>query len=209
MGGQQWFTLGQKKLVCSIMRHAANRELFSYWNELRGDRATPERNDVDPSAIRGVLADTFILEVDPDRRFPVRLSGTRFNAFFEGEQKGRCFASLWPRQPWTEVRRILAIVLDGGEAVVVGINANTLVSDPLDLELLLLPLRHHGKTHARILGCLSPGRIPIWLGLLPITDMQVTSFRIIDGIRTAPASAGARSIANRYGHLVVYNGGGD
>jgi hypothetical protein len=191
------------------MRHAANRELFSYWNELRGERATPERNDVNPSAIRGVLADTFILEVDPDRRFPVRLSGTRFNAFFDGEQKGCCFASLWPRRQWTEMRRILAIVLDGGEAVVVGINADTLVSDPLDLELLLLPLRHHGKTHARMLGCLSPARIPIWLGLLPITEMHVTSFRIIAGSRTGATAASRRSTANRYRHLVVYDGGGD
>jgi len=189
------------------MRHAANRELFSYWNELRGDRATPERNDVNPSAIRGVLADTFILEVDPDRLFPVRLSGTRFNALFDGEQKGRCFASLWPRQQWAEMRRILAIVLDGGEAVVVGINANTLVNDPLDLELLLLPLRHHGKTHARLLGCLSPARIPVWLGLLPITDMNVTSFRIIESARAAKASPRGNVASYRHRHLIVYDGG--
>jgi hypothetical protein len=194
-------------MVCPTMRHAANRELFSYWNELRGDRATPERNDVNPSAIRGVLADTFILEVDPDRLFPVRLSGTRFNALFDGEQKGRCFASLWPHRHWTEMRRILAIVLDGGEAVVVGVGANTLVNDPLDLELLLLPLRHHGKTHARMLGCLSPARVPVWLGLLPITDLQVISFRIIESARTTAGLNSGRNITNRHGHLIVYDGG--
>jgi hypothetical protein len=190
------------------MRHAANRELFSYWNRLRRDRATPERSDVDPSAIRGVLADTFILEVDPSRTFPVRLSGTRFNALFEGEQKGRCFAHLWPRYEWNEMRRILAIVLDEGAPVIVGISAAALIGDPLELELLLLPLRHHGKTHARMLGCLSPARVPIWLGLLPVTTMTVTSLRVMKCELSALAAGESGNAGSaRHGHLMVYDGG--
>jgi hypothetical protein len=79
------------------MRHAATRELFSYWTRLRGERVVPERSDIDPAAIRGILADTFILAVDPAREFPLPLSGTRFNAFFGGATKVRSFCELWPR----------------------------------------------------------------------------------------------------------------
>ena len=46
------------------MRQAANRELFAYWRRLKGERSAPERNDVDPGAIRAILSDVFILEFD-------------------------------------------------------------------------------------------------------------------------------------------------
>ena len=51
------------------MKLAASGELFAYWNALRGARSAPERNDVDPGAIRGILADTFVLEFDEERDF--------------------------------------------------------------------------------------------------------------------------------------------
>ena len=41
------------------MKLAVTMELHAYWNRLRGARSAPERNDVDPSAIRGVLTDQF------------------------------------------------------------------------------------------------------------------------------------------------------
>jgi hypothetical protein len=96
--------------------------------------------------------------------------------------------------------RILATALNDGTAVVVGATADTLARDPLDFELLLLPLRHHGKTHARILGCLSPSRVPIWLGLLPVNHLVIKSLRMIE-------DANVPIDAARYGHLIVHEGG--
>ena len=58
------------------MKHPSIRQLFDYWNERRGRRLAPEREDIEPHAIRGVLADSFILSFDPssapsvpDRRY--------------------------------------------------------------------------------------------------------------------------------------------
>ena len=62
---------------------------------MRGARSAPERSEIDPAAIRGVLADTFILEVDISRRYPVRIAGTRTNALFLRELKGGGFLDLW------------------------------------------------------------------------------------------------------------------
>jgi hypothetical protein len=47
------------------MKHPSNRELFDYWNEQRGSRLAPERDEIDPHAIRRVLADMFILSFEP------------------------------------------------------------------------------------------------------------------------------------------------
>ena len=56
------------------MKHAASRELFAYWQEKRGTRPAPERAEIDPGAIRGLLGDAFILALDQRRTVP-RLLG--------------------------------------------------------------------------------------------------------------------------------------
>src|SRR5918997_383905 len=71
------------------MKHPTSRMLFSYWDALRGDRAAPERGDVEPGDIRHILADTFILEIGEDRRATFRLGGTRVCALFARELKGQ------------------------------------------------------------------------------------------------------------------------
>ena len=48
-----------------FMKHAASRELYTYWEEKRGTRPAPERAEIEPGAIRGVLSDAFILALDP------------------------------------------------------------------------------------------------------------------------------------------------
>ena len=46
------------------MKHAASRELYAYWEELRGQRPAPERAEIEPGAIRHVLSEAFILALD-------------------------------------------------------------------------------------------------------------------------------------------------
>ena len=208
------------------MKHAATQELFSYWNQIRGGRAAPERNDLDPGAIRGILADTFILEVDTYLSFPLRLSGTRLNALFLEEQKGKSFLNFWSKSERHALSAILLTVLDGTCPIVAGVRGGPAGQPEMDLEMLLLPLRHNGKTHARILGILSPAQSPTWLGLLPIENLKLQSMRVVDrpSLTTGPAFARQRPVREdifappqqlaapapnftRHGHLRVYEGG--
>src|ERR1700741_1751355 len=64
-------------------------------SRLRGTRSAPERGDLDPGAIRGVLADTFVLDFDASRGFPFRIAGSRANALFLKELRGLSFLALW------------------------------------------------------------------------------------------------------------------
>ena len=77
------------------MQLAVSRELYAYWDTLRAGRSAPERNDIDPGAIRGILADTFVLDFDPKRGFPFRIAGSRANALFLRELRGFPFLQLW------------------------------------------------------------------------------------------------------------------
>lgn len=168
------------------MRQATTLELYEYWNHLRGARLSPERAEIDPAAIRHILADTMILESDDERRFPVRISGTRLNALFLDEQKGRSFVDLFTPEERPSVSVMIQSVLDEARPLVAGLTAAPEDARPVNLELLLLPLRHHGKTHARVLGALTPTAIPAWLGLRPASCLRMVAMRYIDDGEPGP-----------------------
>jgi hypothetical protein len=43
------------------MRQASTRDLFGYWNALRGSRKAPDRSEINPGEIRASLPDVFLL----------------------------------------------------------------------------------------------------------------------------------------------------
>ena len=160
------------------MRQQATRELYSYWNAIRRERAAPDRAEIDPASIRAILSDTFMIEVEGDGAFSLRLTGARLNALWLTEMKGRSFIDLWGEDR-ASVAAALWTVMDGAVPVVMGASAAPRDRLPAELELLLLPLRHHGRTHARILGALAYANTPDWLGLIPVERMALKSMRIM------------------------------
>ncbi len=169
----------------TLVKLAASRELHSYWNLLRGARSAPERSQIDPGAIRGVLADTFILEVDARNRYPIRIVGARTNALFLRELRGGAFLDLWQEPDQREIVSMLAVVAGEAVAVVAGASASPEGLRPLELELLLLPLRHHGDTHSRVLGACSPAFLPSWIGLAAAAPMRLLSLRVLERAESA------------------------
>ncbi len=161
------------------MKNMSTRLVFDYWDVLRGERSAPERGEIEPGALRHALADTFVLENEPIG--PVfRLAGTRLCALFGSELRGRAFAALWPDvEAQGEMRRLVQTVMDESAGAVAGLSAETLNGSPVYLELLLLPLRYRGRTHARVLGALSPALTPEWLGLDTLASMRMISLRML------------------------------
>ena len=174
------------------MKHEATRDLFAYWDALRGERAAPERSEIDPTAIRHILADTFMLDVDVAARFPFRLAGTRVNGLFDAEQKGCSFLDLWRPEERRNVAALLMTVTDGASPVVAGGSGAPIGEEPCRFEVLLLPLRHFGKTHSRILGMITPADRHDWLGLLPLGPLALRSLRVVDRalVRSTPRQPG-------------------
>ncbi len=197
------------------MKLAASQQLYAYWDDLRGARSAPERNAIDPGAIRGILADTFILEFDGRRDFPMRVVGTRTNALFLRELRGAPFLDLWREEDRDEARAILASVADEAQPFLIGAVGTPLGFAPVDVEALLLPLRHHGDTHARILGCCAPNVAPHWLGLVAVVSLALLTLRSLGrgerGSREPPREpAGPRDFGrapriDRHGHLFHYS----
>jgi len=55
------------------------RTVFRHWNDARGDRAMPSRNDIDPYRLGRALPNVWLYERDEDGEFSCRLSGEQIN----------------------------------------------------------------------------------------------------------------------------------
>jgi len=193
------------------MKHSSTRELFDYWNARRGTRPAPERGEIEPGAIRRVLADTFMLTFDPRSGHPFRIAGTRVCAAFGRELKAVAFTEIWADASQSAVRDVLATVATESVGVVAGASGRSCDGARLELEFLALPLAHRGGASARILGALVPAEVPYWLGAQTLGRLTLGTIRYL-GPLTGPDSVSARALAVppharlRHG-LVVYDGG--
>jgi hypothetical protein len=190
------------------MKHATSRMLFSYWDALRGQRAAPERGDIEPGEIRHILADSFILEIESQATASFRLAGTRLCALFGRELKGSALPELWPEGARDEVRHLIEIVTDETAGLVVGLVGATPEGATVELEMLLLPLRHGGHTHSRILGAISPVSVPPWIGLYALDRLETASLRVIwPSGRPRPQGSTPELRADKRRHFVLHQGG--
>jgi len=193
------------------MKTASTRRLFDYWNERRGSRAAPERGDLEPSAIRQLLADSFMIAFDPAEGHPLRLAGTRMCALFCRELRGVPFQGLWDAASRPMIRELISVVADEASPAVCGVSAQPAADfHRADFELLLLPLYHRGRRNARMLGLLAPVAVPFWLGTSPVAQLALGSLRHL-GVDTHPMTAPrlaapGRAMRSRHG-LTVYDGG--
>jgi hypothetical protein len=188
------------------MKHAASRELYAYWQERRGKRPAPERSEIEPGAIRQALSDAFILALDGGAGHPFRLAGTRMCALFARELKGEPFIGLWAAASQLILVDLLAILDQERVGTVAGVTAQSADGEPIELELLLLPLSSTRPSLARAIGVLAPLNIPKWLGVGQIGTLT------LGGRRHVGASVESRRLPRfmappQRQKLVVYEGG--
>jgi hypothetical protein len=191
------------------MKHPSNRELFDYWNDRRGDRLAPERADIEPSAIRRVLGDTFVLASGADG-CSFRIAGTRLCALFGRELKGESFTKLWQRSGQNAIREMIAVVMEEKTGVVAQVTGST--SDDtlasIHLEMMVLPLAYPTRGEARVLGALAPMSAPYWLGAKAVGPLTLGMFRHIGAALEEIPAPRFRAAPGKIRHgLTVYEGG--
>jgi hypothetical protein len=204
------------------MKHATSRELYDYWNRLRRGQPAPHRGDIEPSDIRRILADTFILEVGDRETYMIRLAGTRICALYGREIKATNFLDLWAADDRQAIATLAAAVSTDAAAAVLSVEARTPRQRILACEMLLLPLRHGKSGYDRVLGSLAPSERPYWIGSEPVTSQSVTSLRLIwpderphfmrrasDRVQGDEPVVLPIESRRRRGHLFVLDGGKD
>jgi hypothetical protein len=173
------------------MKHPLSRELYEYWNAQRGARATPERGNIDPGAIKRILGDSFVLSVEPGEEPLFRVAGTRICALFGRELRGEGFAGIWRDEHAGQIRELVALVADEEIGVLAG--ARTEAGEELrcSFEVLVLPLSHRGKSGRRMLGSLVAMERPYWLGIWPARRLALGVVQFVGANVYSPPHAGA------------------
>jgi hypothetical protein len=191
------------------MKHPSTRIVFDYWNRKRGTRPAPERSDIDPSEIRHVLGDTFMLAADFVGELRFRLAGTRVCALFCREIKGELFTALCDGTSRDAIAELLSVISEEAGGAVAGLTARTESGAEADLELLLLPLAHSGHARIRALGVLAPTVPPYWLGAQTVASLELIALRHIGPeVRSRGVPRFGRAEPGRMRHgFVVYSGG--
>jgi len=190
------------------MRHPSIRELFDYWNLQRGSRPAPDRGDIEPGAIRRVLADTFILSFDQAMGHPFRIAGTRVCAAFGRELKNERFLDLWAADSHEQVRDLVNVVGTEAVGVVASAHGTSTAGTTHDVELLVLPLSHRGRNGARVLGAMAPRDAAYWLGACTLGHLTLGNLRYLgSGLEPAPPIAPVRPEGRIRHGFIVYDGG--
>lgn len=215
------------------MQKQSTRTLYDYWNSIRGSRSAPDRKDIDPTRIREALANTFILELDESDKFSFRLAGSHLCTSYCRELKGRSFSALWHERDNDAVETLIRAVTEDHAVALVTFQGTTAVHTKVSFETILMPLRHNGSTHTRLLGGMTALDEPYWLGVQPIMEQRITGLRLIwpddvaleetvrevatnvgndMGFSAGPAPIAMPAVvfgrsARRYAHLAVIDGG--
>lgn len=213
------------------MQKASTKTLYTYWNALRGARSAPDRRDIDPTHIREALANTFILEIDEKNEFSFRLAGSHLCTAYCRELKGRSFTGLWHERDRDAMETMIRAVTEDHAVALVTFEGTTAINTKLSFETILLPLRHNGSSHTRLLGATAALEEPYWFGVQAVLEQRITGLRLIwpddvpveETVRemtanvsgeppfsvphaAIPATVYGRS-ARRYAHLAVIDGG--
>ncbi len=193
------------------MRHAGSQKLFEYWNALRAGRPAPERSEIEPSDIRAILGDTFILEVSMQfRTVSFRLAGTRLCSAHGRELKGLGFLALWDEDDNYEIARAIARVYRDNVPMLLSYTAVSASGRPIEYEAVILPLAPAADGNARVLGIATPRSTPYWLGADQLVSNQLRNARPIEaapGADVMPAELATAPASRRFGHLTVLDGG--
>lgn len=135
------------------MKHPNTRALFDYWLEVKGDRLTPYRSELDPRAISQLLDSTFILENLGDGNVRFRLAGTRLCDKFGMELSGMSALAPWIENSRAEMRLLLDRVVAEPCVAQVACTATTRAGFLIEAEFAFMPIRSDFGDVSRILGC--------------------------------------------------------
>jgi hypothetical protein len=161
------------------LKHKISQTLFSYWNKVRGNRATPRRFEIEPGKIASVLSSTFILERIDAETYRYRLAGTSVCEIFGAELRGTNFLDGWSSQDRLALIRHLAALAKQGAVEIIHMEAAAAARSSTPFEVLLLPLRHTGEEIDRVLGVLAPLEPPHWLGELPLASKRIIAHELV------------------------------
>ncbi|PZU22679.1 MAG: PAS domain-containing protein [Shinella sp.] len=170
------------------------RDIYAYWDALRGEAASPMRSQIEPAAIRMALPDLFMLESTEEGDLSFRLVGTRMCALFGRELRGHSFNDLWAGGPNSNPVDIAQGVIAHESPVLMNLLGFFHDGETSRFEMLLLPIRSAEGLCDRLMGALvlEPGE-PNLLTAQTLRYLYLERSRPLKGARPAAATGTPRN----------------
>lgn len=193
---------------------AACREVFDYWDRLRGDRIAPDRRELEPFDIAGALGDIIMLDTDGGAA-TFRMAGSRLTAALGRELRGEVFTTLWAENDQTRLLELLQYAQECPAGLVINFDIHTPTGREQQFEAVLLPLQLDGPLIRRLVGVATPVQRPFWLGCERASILSLRSatlFPTIPGAALAKKPIRSHPVFNRtvprrrLRHLALYDG---
>lgn len=142
------------------LQEEASRLFLRNWNALRGDRLVPDRRDIDPTAMGGLLAKLWMWEFVAERQdFRCRLAGEEICAVFGRNPRGTFLSDWVPSGVYETARsRYRRVIAEPAICLATG---NSYVEDNKQAwcERLVTPMTDGGPEPTVVFG-LTVWRIP-------------------------------------------------
>ena len=161
------------------MKHKNSHLLVGYWSRIRNGRDVPDQTDLDPRAVKRMLAHIFILDaVNPGR--PVyRLAGTALCERFGMELKGTGFLAQWEGQSGAALGLLLKQAIRTRQPVCLSSIGATADCGMVELETILAPISFNGGEPTRFLGMTQILTDVMQLGGRPIAFQRLIASQLV------------------------------
>ena len=128
-------------------------KIESYWGTVRRGRLVPQRIEIDPRGLNGVLAHAFVLERITQGLARFRISGSQLTEFAGTELRGVPISALFTADAHEELSDVVSAVFDDPSIVRLKVTSPAGFGRPaLEGYMVLLPLRSDLGEISRVLG---------------------------------------------------------
>jgi len=134
------------------MKHRNSHLLVGYWDRLRKGRDVPDQTDIDPRAIKRILANVFILESSDPGRPLYRLAGTAHCEQHGGELKGMSFLARWESESRSALATVLRQAMRTRQPVCISSIGATETCGMVEIETVLAPVTFGDGAPTRFIG---------------------------------------------------------
>jgi hypothetical protein len=194
--------------------HAGTRNLFRYWESIRGERSAPLRSEISLQPIRNLLPWIFICEPVPETSaHRLRLAGTGVCQLWGDNMTDKDLFAAWSKFERETMSKLLHSAAADQQPFVMRCRARTETGLLANLEIMGLPVEADDTGEKQVLGLVVPFQDPELLRGHRLVSFDLVSIRIIwseplPHNNNAPASA-SKTAKKLQPNLQLIRGGRD
>ena len=162
------------------IQHPGTRALFSFWEKIRGEKAAPDRDDLDLRQISPLVPNLLILERDHlYQTFKWRLAGSEIGLLYRQKLTSTNALAGWGGFERNTLEQLFNTVVTSLQPCLVRFHLTTDTGQMIGAELLGLPILARNGMRFHIFGGIFPLRDISQLGYGGIAFMELSAARSI------------------------------